>query len=1852
MAPANPQHRVNQTPSIIIPIDNSHIKDEYRRPQQPLYINGYGQPNGHHSPKRARRPKLLNVDEALQYSPFSSIVPFNPDIIPLPHPNVSNSVPLFPSSADQERARQSLNLLNTDIARSHGRSTLAQQAVDTVKGYLDGSNINEINFKQARSFITTRSNGHTSRQQGHNAIVNPHLGPFASMLLNSTQLENRYPTPTSPNSSTTTYKSAENLLKSEAGSLSTQGLNQITVPTNPSPTFLNRAAIAHNAQTIVGQAQVSNLKAQGQTPVVLVPPLSAEARSRGYVTFKEDQPVSPALKKRFEDSSLAKSSSQTKDQRAIADIASKSLQVLIEEIFEADDKADIDIPTTSTEAAPHLTYVELDDAQVQTLAPATLVKLETLLQKAIDAGKVADISADDVCRLQSLCGKALTVVQSSELSIDTTWSKDDFTAWISRAAFAETALRSARTIVRIMIPFREDKRVCSEEALQNVVDVLNKVLASCIIPIVELRPKDSGSELFLLASTYTKEIGQLLYQANRVMKLLVEMLNRVEVAETIVTALEFFVIRLLFVENAQSEKDSVLGLQKFEGLRRTAMDIISRIFSRYPEQRAFIFDEVLTSLQKLPTKGQNARQFKLSDGTSIQLVSALIMRLIQTSAAPGKSSSDTSTKRPRARKERNLNMDSSDTEDEESSGSAGDREPLEDPSSASDDETGGNANGRLAKLANTLNDLAAKDAQYIVRYFVQRAMTASKSGDQPHRHLLDMFTDDLILVLGNPEWPAAELLLRALMVSMMSITENKSTAPAKNMALELLGMMGSAISDLVATTQSCARGLEGQDSSLSGYLRQLFDDYLDGSLDASELTNGNGPYRTVLQYLTSIDSEGSPTRNAQLYYLTQWARGVTSAEHSATSKRKLLVGQLRKMLREEAWDPSDPMDPVTKAQCRLAYALTVLNMNFCRQFDSIFKILLDSITSEQTTVRTRSLKSVTQMLEKDPSLLDRARNVKGLLIKCTADASPMVRDSTLMLIGKCIQQRPALGQEFFKSVVSLASDPTVSVRKRSMKLLKDIFAHYKRKEVKVVVGECLLQRSNDLDKATSEMATQILEELWFSPFWKYADTPDNIAIEDRMALKEQMDLIVSLAQGSDKVCSSLVSLLRALSSAGAKTAGSNIKVCQMLVSTAFESIIDSAARPDGMEQKHVVQSLTVFAKASPRLFTAEQLQYLQPYISNLSNPDDFSLLRSVVVIFRCVLPTVPTVQQSLLFEVQKALFSNVSKLGKMELNEVAACLWTMNGVLNNPDRLVRLVASVIKGLQKLETRNYSDPSAKEDFRRAKKYIQIAGAFGKHCDFEGHVTEFRNAFPTWRGSSVSGMIIDSIRSFASNKQPLALRVDALNSIGLICQSSPLLFNQVSVSDIFQQALVEDLPDLQNMVLSNFRDFFALQESQTSGKSDGNQAGGAAVVDGQLGGSMKASESDGASALIAQRFLHNILAIALASQNASALTAAEVVASINRQGLVHPKESGPALVALETSSNPAIAEIAFHTHSDLHLQHESMFEREYMRAIVEAYRYQRDIAQEPVGYRSSPFTSKLHSMFEIIKSSKSKYQKKFISNYCSKIDFDVDKLDLSGDVPASLQFSRFLLENLAFFDYARVDELLHTIGCLEKIVADTGSGISHSVNTEVFQMRVDTVLGDTEANSAGIEQATSHQITATQDVAPPRLRQLTTASIIISCIWETRTFLRRLYGLSSTQQRRESKANGKTRDVNKAPSKSNGVTGDRVVAAIAARIASLGGREGMLKQCQEFVDLLSIDQEFKVAAEGEEEGAARPWTPSGDEGDSRMPNSGGSQGPVKRKRSTSVSGTPHKKRGRPALGRRKSSRKGMDEDEDWE
>jgi cohesin loading factor subunit SCC2 len=688
-------------------------------------------------------------------------------------------------------------------------------------------------------------------------------------------------------------------------------------PITPKQIQENREAFAQNVQVVVN----NNFSADGISPsqLMLQQPKVEEARTispsklalkpgimiqapsisndaGSYRVYKEETHTpTPRSLKRHHDEIDEDEKVPTLDQRAVANANVRHLAEELSDVFEAEET----IRLNGSHPAFESYFVTLeggDDEQRLSLAPAIQLKIDSLLHKVISSGRLNDISVDDLVHLQKLCEPALSTTESVDVQIQSSWGEDEVSAWLDRLHAADIVIRSARTILRTMTGGRTDKQLYSEEMLQNVIKLLSKVTDTCIVPMVESRTSESDSSVFNVASANKKLMNQLLHDAGKIMQLLFDLLAKQEFSEQPVTNLEFFVIRLLFVENAPSEKESVLGIAKFEIYRRSAMNVLATIFSKYPDQRQFIINEVLTSLQKLPTAKVHARQFRLSDGTRLQLVSVLLIRLVQTSGV-----------RVTAGMDRMLRRKLPDTE-KESDESSEEEEEKEDANSKADESV---ANGEedeeadantvpppLVRNARALYESAGRSASQITNFLVSRAQTASKSGDQPHRHLLDMFVEDLISVLPFPDWPAAELLLRALLLKMIEIlNDHKSSAPAKNMALETLGSMGTAILNTSDTARALAQSLENSESSIGDQLLQYWDDQNSNSLDLLSLIGWRGPYRVVLEYLEE-NSADPQAPSAKAFYLTQWTKIALWGHKNASEEMdKTILGSSSLALR-------------------------------------------------------------------------------------------------------------------------------------------------------------------------------------------------------------------------------------------------------------------------------------------------------------------------------------------------------------------------------------------------------------------------------------------------------------------------------------------------------------------------------------------------------------------------------------------------------------------------------------------------------------------------------------------------------------------------------------------------------------------------------------------------------------------------------------------------------------------------------------------------------------------------------------------------------------------------------------------
>jgi len=438
-----------------------------------------------------------------------------------------------------------------------------------------------------------------------------------------------------------------------------------------------------------------------------------------------------------------------------------------------------------------------------------------------------------------------------------------------------------------------------------------------------------------------------------------------------------------------------------------------------------------------------------------------------------------------------------------------------------------------------------------------------------------------------------------------------------------------------------------------------------------------------------------------------------------------------------------------------------------------------------------------------------------------------------------------------------------------------------------------------------------------------------------------------------------------------------------------------------------------------------------------------------------------------------------------------------------------------------------------------------------------------------------------------ERPLALREVALESLGSICQASPALFNnpkiRATLFDVLKPSL--DLADtdrskLQAAVLHIFDELYAVRaaskEKLDNAENDDEQALK------QMGGTAKSRDQDSAISAITMDVVDAVLRISLSEASANALPAARTLASISHQGLIHPKQCLGAFVAFGTSTDQQIAGIGHKAQQLLHQQHESHCEREYMSAIVQAVKYQAAVGEDPYGAvqtGQAGFRAKLGQCFEIITMSNSKYVKKFLSGLVSRMTIDTSSADSSVVPLEHLAFTRFVVQNIAFFDYKKMDELLHVVLQLELAYSKSGGEIAQAI--EAAQMQYPDLVVHTQVPGNpefGLDPTTLE----TKSVDPAlvlELKRLGPATATLMLMIETRSHLLRLYGIGR-DVRTAMLNNKQAKETSRNPTKVHGITGEKLWSKSNSIVSALDDNAASVQLCKDFVAAMSVDEDFDM------------------------------------------------------------------------
>ncbi|KAH6614304.1 sister chromatid cohesion C-terminus-domain-containing protein [Boeremia exigua] len=1790
------------------------------------------------------------VDEAIPYSPFTSIIPFALDVIPFP----TAEPPTPPSTLTQEQrhaAKRTFGALNDEI---NGQSTATQlsNTLCQLKALLDPEELPEYIFKPIPQ-LATPSESPTKHVNGASSKVSSLLSPFAAMMLKNTDV----------------------------------------AFTSFSLTANEPARHVHPAQKVTPQIHTSSNAAYSQDAAIPFPPSALSSATSG--TPLRTGPavvIKPASVKReeyqrFDNITHATPSTQRKvdsttavlrpHERELADRKIEELEAFIVKLTEERDDLDV---------TDNFARVSTADGEMNVMRQRAMDRLSDKMANVNNLGHFPELPVDSVMQLQKLLEPSITY--TGQLTL---FPQDE--DWTEGIAKSRLALQASKVILTSMIDGRDDYRLRPEDLVGAVIDLVKVIRNECIMPVVQARRSDS---LFDTANSRKKELLSVLRGCGAVLSRFATLIGKVNLPERGLNTLEDLTVGLLVEQNSDSEKDSVFGIKPFESFRQKAMDVLAQIFAQHADQRPSILNGILSNLEKLPDKKASARQFKSAREVSIMSISALFMRFVQVAAM---------------NKESRTRPTSEDVEQEWKE---------ED----SDYEPGANMPkskiriGASAQIAKNLALNANHIASTITSNLVDRASNVSKTGDKPFRNLLDLFIEDFCNVLGSPEWPAAAILLSTLLIRMSTMVHGKDAAKQtvvdKDMALSTMAKVGCGVIDFRHRLKQLKRGLDASQSELSAKLERLANDALTDntkdSINPIDLYEFDGPYRMVIESLSDYlelqrGQEDPHLQSVTGCHVTLWLDAVIRESNKNSSDVPLpqafedLQRHLESMLMDSKWlDRKFKFQVVSESQAKLAAGIVTLQSIVCKLLPRIVQYMLlatrDKVSSK---LRSRGMTGLEQLIEKDPRVVDET-TVKTLVVSLK-DSSPMVREHTLGLVAQCLEHEPSLESSFLKDILDLTTDPSNGPKKRAIKLLKGLYTSTRSQENKLQIAKALLLPSQDDEKAIAELSRGVLEELWLTPLKKNDEHQVKL---DRAHKASVMTDVVERIHKQPVLLDAFEKFLVHCLSDDAKAQKSNIQLCKELIAELFDKAIEVDSTGAKSPQAKILDTLSIFAKVDSTLFTMAQVDDLKIHIIDLKQASELAVIQPIVRIFRHVFPTLPFLDPKLAEHVRVNLMRVVQRLANWAsqghvpsrdtLTDVAHCLWTICPLVDlGLDKLFQMIFSTLCLLRPLiaPKQKEADRAKQKETVAAKRStvcacLVLLGTFGKVCTFDEHTKRFMERLSNYArvqvskkaaaeedlaalikgSSSVSLMLLETVRPFTMQLYDIDTREHAMRSLGGICQQSPELFMRAEVEKLIKLVFYNSDDQLKLVVLSTFEAYFTRAERRSETGSAIAVGEGAVHGSARLESSYSATATDAATTHVAKQFLQSFKTIALNNNNELAETATNIIASISRAGLEHPKECGAALVALSTSPNINVAQVAAVEHKRIHEKQESYLEKEYVQAVRIAFDFQRDVFGDPHGMVEATHTPKLGHLFNALKGGKKATFKKFVENLTKQLDFDFAKLETDGEIPDAVLFARFCLENLGLADFTTLDMVASFLDKTEAIVLkDTGplvageidkelpqqaqtapSFVSSELNGQMQSMAVDQVMNE-PAPPTDPTALTPVPLTISDDC----LRKFTTACMILHMVWETRAFVRRVYNIHKYGPRIPQK------EYLKPAQRNNFISGKDLRDRLAPYTLALTSRTSMLACCTSFSELLNIDRDVKV---GEDEDGldaalldAGYETPTDTAEEARrsasVPTSGRGR---KRKSSVLLGGTPKKARGGKGPGKKKRASRTPEGDED--
>eukprot|EP00066_Takifugu_rubripes_P013950 XP_011603216.1 PREDICTED: nipped-B-like protein B isoform X2 [Takifugu rubripes] len=1034
-------------------------------------------------------------------------------------------------------------------------------------------------------------------------------------------------------------------------------------------------------------------------------------------------------------------------------------------------------------------------------------------------------------------------------------------------------------------------------------------------------------------------------------------------------------------------------------LQLCAITLVTAVFSRYEKHRQLILEEIFNSLARLPTSKRNLRNFRLNSSDSegeplyIQMVTALVFQLIQCVVQS-----------PSER----------DVEDDH--------------------------NKKVDKDAFIINsyETAMRTAQNFLSVFLKKC--GSKQGEEDYRPLFENFVHDLLSTVNKPEWPAAELLLGLLGRLLVHQFSNKQTEMALRVAsLDYLGTVASRLRKDAVT-------INVDQKSIDRILRGI-----PGDDEVQQLQ------KALLDYLDEHNETDSALMFAKKFYIAQWFRDTSSEAEKAIKSQN----EVEEDLKSRHYFTNDSMAEIMqRAETRKKFLRRAMKASaarsrsqssnsetvdyedsclivrylasmrpFAQSFDIYLSQILRVLGESAIAVRTKAMKCLSEVVAVDPSILarvDMQRGVHGRLM----DNSTSVREAAVELLGRFVLSRPELIEQYYDMLIERILDTGISVRKRVIKILRDICLEQPgfRKITEMCVK--MIRRVND-EEGIKKLVNETFQKLWFTP------TPSH----DREAMTRKIlnitDVVLACKDsGYDWFEQLLQNLLKSEEQASYKPAK---KACVQLVDNLVEHILKyedslAACEEKGFNSDRLVSCITtlhLFSKIRAQLMVKHAMT-MQPYLTTkCNNQNDFMVICNVAKILELVVPLMEHPSETFLTTIEEDLMKLIIKYGMTVVQHSVSCLGAIiNKVTHNYKFVWACFNRYYGALAKLKTQHQEEPSSptlasnKPTLLRA---LFTVGALCRHFDFDQE--QFKGA----NKIVIKDKVLELLLYFTTHEDE-EVQLKAIIGLGFQFIMHPELMFVQDVKVLYNSILSDENSsvNLKIQVLKNLQTYLQEEDSRMQ-EADREWKNKSKQEDLKEMGDI----SSGMSSSIMQIYLKQVLESFFHTQSTVRHFALSVITLTLSQGLIHPVQCVPYLVAMGTDPEPTMKNKADQQLVEIDKKYSGFIHMKAVAGLKMSYQVQQAIQGSKGtvvrGFRHEDSDAALCSHLYTLVRGNRQHRRAFLISLLNLFD-DSSKTEV--------HMLLFVADSLACFPYQTQEEPLFIMHHIDITLSVSGSNLLQS------------------------------------------------------------------------------------------------------------------------------------------------------------------------------------------------------------------